>query len=75
MAFRGGMGAAVGVSAVRMVSLTDTDAVGGGVLVPEPLSEMDCVKLDPDAVLVRLLRGALSVKTIEPVGLPEGGAT
>jgi hypothetical protein len=63
-----------------MVSLSEAGTVvaggeGGAVLVPEPLSAMDWVKFDPAAVLVRLLRAALSVNVMLPVGAPEDGAT
>jgi hypothetical protein len=63
-----------------MVSLSVTETVadgagGGAVLVPEPLSGMDWVKFDPDALLVTLLSPALSLNVMMPVGAPEGGAT
>ena len=63
-----------------MVSFTGADTVvgggdGGSVLVSAPLSGMDWVKFDPAAVLVRLLKAALSVNVIVPVGVPEDGAT
>ena len=70
----------MGVSVTVMASFTEADSVlgggdGGAVLVPTPLSGTDCVKFDPAAVLVRLLRAALSVNAIVSVGVPEGGAT
>jgi hypothetical protein len=70
----------VSVSVTFMVSFTETDTVveggaGGAVLVPAPLRGMVWVKFDPAAVLVRLLKAALSVNVIVPVGVPEDGAT
>lgn len=69
----------VSVSVTVMISFEETDTVveggeGGGVLVPAPLSGMDWVKLGPAVALVRLLRAALSVNVIVPVGVPEVGA-
>jgi hypothetical protein len=77
---RGGVAATTAVSLTVMVSFTGTDTVveggeGGIVPVPVPLSMTDCVKFGPVAVLVRLLRAALSVNVMVPVGAPEGGAT
>ncbi len=71
------MAATMGVSVAVMVSFTEAVAcggAGGGVLVPAPLSGMDWVKFDAAAVLVTLLRAALSVNVMVPVGVPEGGA-
>ena len=48
---------------------------GGAVLVPVPFSGMDWVKFDAAAMLVRLLRAALSVNVMAPVVVPEDGAT
>ena len=66
------------VSVTVMVSFTETDTLveggeGGTVLVPAPLRGMDWVKFEPAAVLVRLLRAALSVNVMVPVGVPEVG--
>ena len=44
---------------------------GGPVPPPAPLSGTDCVKLHPDVALVRLLKLALSVNVMVPVGVPE----
>jgi hypothetical protein len=44
------------------------------VSVPAPLNGTDCVKFDTDGVLGRLLRFALSVNTMAPVIVPDGGA-
>jgi hypothetical protein len=66
----------VSVSVTVMVSFTETATDVGGsdgapVLAPAAPSATDCVKFDPVDVLVRLLRPALSVKVMVPVGVPE----
>src|SRR5713226_808221 len=57
-----------------MVIVTAAGGGGwGGVLLPAPLSAMDCVKLEPAGVLATLLRAALSVNVIVPlVAVPDG---
>src|SRR5260370_29398448 len=67
-----------GVSVTAMVSVTGMlitagGGGGGGALLPAPLSAMDCVKLDPVCRLATLLRPALSVNVMVPLGAgPEG---
>lgn len=77
---RAGIVARTGLSVTVKVSFTATvkvlgGGVGGAVLVPAPLSGTVWVKFAAAGVLVRLLRAALSVKVIEPLGIPEDGAT
>src|SRR5229473_2396996 len=67
-----------GVSVMVIVSVmgivtTAGGGGGGGAVLPAPLSAMDCVKLEPAWVLATLLRPALSVNVIVPLGAgPEG---
>jgi hypothetical protein len=49
-------------------------AGGAAVVGTVVLSARDCVKLDPEAALVRLLNAALSVNVIVPLGVPLAGA-
>lgn len=53
-----------------IVGIATVDGGGGNVmLMLEPISGIDCVKLEPDAVLVTLLSAALSVNVIvAPLG-------
>ena len=62
-----------------MISGIEIEIVVGGsggaaVVATEVPSARDCVKLEPDAVLVRLLNGALSLNVILPLGVPVAGA-
>lgn len=66
---------AVSVSTTVIASLTEMDtdvggSDGGPAPAPKALSGTDCVKFDPEDVLVRLLKLALSVKVMVPVGVP-----
>jgi hypothetical protein len=70
----------VSMSVTVIVSLSETETVAGGaggadVVVPAPLSEMACVKLEPLTVLIRLLKPALSAKVMVALGgVPDAGA-
>ncbi len=49
-------------------------SAGAAVVEAVVLSARVCVKLDPDGVLARLLKPALSVNVIVPLGVPFAGA-
>ena len=49
-------------------------AGGAAVVAIVLLNARVCVKLDPEAVLVKLLNPALSVNVIVPLGVPFAGA-
>src|SRR5260370_33990990 len=69
-----GVSVTVIVSVMGMVT-TIGGGGGGGAVLPAPLSAMDCVKLEPAWVLATLLRPALSVNVIVPLGAGPEGAT
>lgn len=67
-----GVSTRVTVSATLIVMVAE-GAGGAAVVAVVVLNASDCVKLDPDDVLVKLLNCELSVNVIVPAGVPLAG--